>query len=448
MAGSITVSSITLDSDNNFSIKSNTGATLFFANTSGVDIANSIGATAITSDKILSIANTKISGNIISSQITSIGGSQITANTIANSAIQTGAVESYLRAVNLDFGLRNRIINGDMRTDQRNAGTSVTVNSTGQTYPVDRFFGTGQSSDGVFTLQQSSTVPAGFAKSVVATVTTADASIGASQNYLFRQRIEGYNIADLNWGSADARPVTLSFWVRSSLTGTFGGTLHNSAGDRFYPYSYTISTANTWEQKTITLAGDTTGTWLTTDGIGLNVIWSLGTGSTLLAPSSAWTATTYTGFTGQTNLIGTLNATFYITGVQLEEGLQATPFEYRHYTTELALCQRYYYSSGTGNQTYTTMGNGWEYSSTAAQVYCPLPVPMRVTPTSVSYNALQLNDSLGSNPSVSSLTVSTVECSTIAGKVNIVITGGNAGAVCMLRASNSTSGYIAFNAEL
>jgi hypothetical protein len=332
---------------------------------------------AVSAADIVSVSNTAISGLITASQIAAVNGSVITANTIANSAIQTGAVESYLRAVNLDFGLRNRIINGDMRTDQRNAGTSVTVNSTGQAFPVDRFFGTGQSSDGVFTLQQSSTVPAGFAKSVVATVTTADASIGASQNYLFRQRIEGYNIADLNWGSADARPVTLSFWVRSSLTGTFGGTLHNSAGDRFYPYSYTISTANTWEQKTITLAGDTTGTWLTTDGIGLNVIWSLGTGSTLLAPSSAWTATTYTGFTGQTNLIGTLNATFYITGVQLEEGLQATPFEYRHYTTELALCQRYYYD------TVNSSGSG--FGTTGFVAAAGFPVTMRTSPTTTMF---------------------------------------------------------------
>ena len=268
---------------------------------------------------------------------------------------------------------RNRIINGAMVVDQRNAGASVTVNSTGQAYPVDRFFGTGQSSDGVFTLQQSSTAPAGFVNSVVATVTTADASIGATQNYLFRQRVEGYNIADFNWGSANAKTVTFSFWVRSSLTGTFGGTLHNGAGDRFYPYSYTISTANTWEQKTITLAGDTTGTWETTNGIGLNIIWSFGTGSTLLAPSSAWTATTYTGFTGQTNLIATNGATFYITGVQLEAGTTASPFEYRQYGTEFALCQRYFqknpYIFGAAIST-NTLGVGYVF-----------PVVMRTGPT-------------------------------------------------------------------
>jgi hypothetical protein len=282
------------------------------------------------------------------------------------------------------YGFKNRIYNGQMAIDQRNAGASVTVNSTGQAYPVDRFFGTGQSSDGVFTLQQSSTAPAGFVNSVVATVTTADASIGATQNYLFRQRVEGYNIADFNWGSANAKTVTFSFWVRSSLTGTFGGTLHNGAGDRFYPYSYTISAANTWEQKTITLAGDTTGTWETTNGIGLNIIWSFGTGSTLLAPSSAWTATTYTGFTGQTNLIGTNGATFYITGVQLEKGSTATSFDYRPYGVEMYLCQRYYqtyqYAQGFGAGFGMVRGNGTgniNYSLSLRQT-------MRTTPTEIT----------------------------------------------------------------
>jgi hypothetical protein len=240
------------------------------------------------------------------------------------------------------LSFRNRIINGDMQIDQRNAGAAVTINLVSNIYSLDRWLGAGQSSDGVFTIQRSTTAPAGFTNSLLATVTTADASIGSSQYYFVQQAIEGFNVADLGWGTANAQSVTLSFWVRSSLTGTFGGSLRNSAVNRSYPFSYSISAANTWEQKTVTIAGDTTGTWLTDNGIGINVAWSLGDGSSRLGTAGAWAGSNLTGVTGQTQLIGTLDATWQITGVQLEAGSVATPFERRPYGTELALCQRYY----------------------------------------------------------------------------------------------------------
>jgi len=240
---------------------------------------------------------------------------------------------------------KNRIINGAMVIDQRNAGAAVTVNSTSQFFPVDRWVGRGESGDGVFTVQQSSTAPTTFRNSIVATVTTADAAIGSSQRYEIYQRIEGNNIADLMWGTAAAQTVTLSFWVRSSVTGTFGGSLSNADNDRSYPFTYTISSANAWEQKSITIAGDTTGTWNTSTGIGIWVDFSLGAGASRLGTANAWAAGFYTGATGQTNLISTNGATFYITGVQLEKGSTATSFDYRPYGTELALCQRYYEKS-------------------------------------------------------------------------------------------------------
>ena len=186
------------------------------------------------------------------------------------------------------FAFRNRIINGAMMIDQRNNGASVTVNSSAYTYPVDRFAGFGESTDGVFTLQQSSTAPAGFTNSLVATVTTADASIGSTQRYFIRQSIEGYNVADLGFGASGASTFTISFWVRSSLTGTFGGSLMNENFDRAYPFTYTISSANTWEQKTVTVAGDTTGTWAKTNGTGLVVIWSIGAGSSRIGTAGSW----------------------------------------------------------------------------------------------------------------------------------------------------------------
>ena len=238
---------------------------------------------------------------------------------------------------------RNRIINGDMRIDQRNAGAAVTINSTANTFTLDRWVTAGQVTDGVFTVQQDTVVPTGFVNSSKITVTTADASLGATQFYVFRQFIEGTNTADLGWGAAGALIVTLSFWIRSSVTGTFGGALQNATNDRNYPFTYVINAANTWEYKTVTVAGDTTGTWGTGTGRGITVTFSLGAGSSSSATAGAWTGTSgiYSA-TGATNLMATLNATWYVTGVQLETGSVATPFERRPYGTELMLCQRYF----------------------------------------------------------------------------------------------------------
>jgi len=265
------------------------------------------------------------------------------------------------------FSFKNRIINGDMRIDQRNAGAAVTANGA---FPVDRYK-IDFSTDGAFSAQQDSSAPSGFVNSLKWTVTTADASLGATQYAYVYQKIEGTNIADLAWGSASAKTVTLSFWVRSSVTGTFGGALQNSAGNRSYPFTYTISVADTWEQKSITIAGDTTGTWLTTTGIGIQVLISLGMGSTYSGTAGAWASATYASATGATNLMATLNATWYITGVQLEVGSVATPFERRPYGTELALCQRYYFViEGVGS---TTGGTN--------NICFPVMVEMRATPT-------------------------------------------------------------------
>ena len=294
---------------------------------------------SITAVKIISVANTQITGNIVSSQITSIGGSQITANTIANSAIQTGAVENYMNAAGLGFGMRNRIINGAMLVSQRNGTSSVTANDG--SFFTDRF-SWADSVDAKFTGQQSSTAPTGFINSLLLTSSSAY-SISSSDYFVLNQNIEGLNVADLAWGTASASTVTLSFWVRSSLTGTFGGVINNSANDRSYAYTYTINSANTFEYKTVTIAGDQSGTWLTTNGLGIRVRWGLGVGSTRSATAGSWNAGLYLSATGATSVVGTNGATFYITGVQLEKGSTATSFDYRSYGTELALCQRYFY---------------------------------------------------------------------------------------------------------
>ena len=157
-------------------------------------------------------------------------------------------------------GFKNRLINSAMVIDQRNAGASVTINTSTDAYTLDRFSCIGQTTDGVYTVARSSVAPAGFINSLLATVTTADSSIGASQFYDISQFIEGFNVADFGWGTASAATATLSFWVRSSVTGVFGGSFRNGSFNRSYPFTYTVSAANTWEYKTITVAGDTSGT--------------------------------------------------------------------------------------------------------------------------------------------------------------------------------------------
>jgi hypothetical protein len=292
------------------------------------------------------------------------------------------------------FANRNRIINGDMRIDQRNAGAAVTINSADSTYTVDRFITKGESADGVFTVDQVTDAPAGFTNSAKITVTTADASIGASQLYIFGQVLEGFNVADLGFGTANAKTVTLSFWVRSSLTGTFGGSLKNDS-TYSYPFTYTISAADTWEYKTVTITGQTAGTWSTDNSAGMRLLWSLGVGSTYTTTGNAWASGNYFKATGATDVIGTNGATLYITGVQLEAGSVATPFEHRQYGQELALCQRYFQYS----KYYFEYAMGTTGSLGGPVV--PFNTIMRTTPTFTQLSTSGANTTIG-GPSVSS----------------------------------------------
>jgi hypothetical protein len=236
------------------------------------------------------------------------------------------------------YVLKNRIINGDMRIDQRNAGASVTAND--QVFSLDRWK-TYTSQSSKMTAQQSTTAAVGFTNSLKITSSSAY-SVTSSDYFCLAQPIEGLNTSDLAWGTANAKTVTLSFQVYSSLTGTFGGVLANSAWDRSYPFTYTISSANTWTTISVTVAGDTSGTWLTTSGIGMLVVFGLGVGTTKSGTAGSWAATQYISATGATSVVGTNGATWYVTGVQLEIGSSATPFERRLYGQELANCQRYY----------------------------------------------------------------------------------------------------------
>lgn len=343
--------------------------------------------------------------------------------------------------------MRNRIINGAMVIDQRNAGAAVTVNGF-SVYPVDRFIGSFRPSTGTATAQQISDAPAGFVNSLRLTQASVT-SAATSDIYDVIQRIEGFNTADLNWGTANAKTVTVSFWVKSSVTGTYGLTLQNiNASRRAYVTTYTINSANTWEQKSITIAGDTTGTWETTNSTGIALLWDLGSGSDYQTSTlNAWqTANVFQATTG-TRWIATSGATWQITGVQLEVGTQATSFEYRQYTTELQLAQRYYFLLASGGGKQISMGA--YYNSTYLTTATILPVTMRTTPSLVqtsgtNYYGIYANSTLDTFNSFASIADGSNQSVGLNIDTNISGTSGACGRIV----TNDASAYLAFSAEL
>ena len=260
--------------------------------------------------------------------------------TVNADVIGTSVTGSNLGAGNATR-FKNRIINGNMVIDQRNAGASSTPVSGA--FLVDRW-AIYLSQTSKFTAQQnqgSVTLPVGFTNYQGVTSSSAYTSV-TGDFFMLQYGVEGYNVADLGWGTTNAKTVTMSFQVYSSLTGQFGGCIFNSAQNRSYPFSYTVSSANTWTQISVTITGDTTGTWLTTNGAGMYISFDLGCGATYLGTAGSWSSGNYRGATGDVKIVGTSGATFYITGVQLEVGSSATGFEYVDYTTQLCMCQRYY----------------------------------------------------------------------------------------------------------
>jgi len=355
--------------------------------------------------------------------------SQVKANSYYDTSGGSNAVLYGVAAPANSMGFRNRIINGDMRIDQRNAGAAVTTDGA---YPVDRF-SMGKSNDGAFSAQRSTTAPAGFNNSLQFTTTTADSSLAASQFQFVVQRIEGFNAGDLGWGAAGAKAVTLSFWVRSSLTGTFGGALQNSGASRSYPFTYTISAADTWELETITIPGDTSGTWLTNSGVGISLVFGLGVGSTYSGTAGAWASADLQSATGAVSVIGTVNATWYITGVQLEAGSVASPFERVDYGRQLIQCQRYFEKSfpvetavangvySMGYLGYVCFADQWVFAAPTIL----FKTTKRVTPTIAFYgtstNTWQINDN--SNNWINYSSVST----SFQASIGIYTTGFSAG---------------------
>lgn len=298
--------------------------------------------------------------------------SSISVNTITDaSGGSTTSINGFTPSVSNMAG-RNRIINGDMRISQR-LGTSSRLCSDIVEYTLDRWLVISSPQSKLTVQQNAGSVapPAGFSNYLGLTVTTAE-TIDPSDFFNLIQFIEGYNIADLSWGTASAKAVTVSFWVRSSVTGTYSFAFRNNGETRSYVTTYNINAANTWEQKTITIPGDTSGTWNVTNGRGIEVNYDFGRGSETTT-ANAWTSSGNVRLAGTVKLVENASATWQITGVQLEEGSVATPFEHRQYGQELALCQRYY--SVISGPIFST-----SYSSASLGMFY-LPTTMRATPT-------------------------------------------------------------------
>jgi hypothetical protein len=303
-----------------------------------------------------------LSGSPTLSGITSVSTTNLTVN--GNAYPATGPLSN-----------RNKIINGKLQVDQYD------VSVTADNFFVDRWKYSADSSSKA-TVQKDNQSPVGFQKSIFVTSSSAY-SVPSGETYKIRHCIEGHNIVDLLFGTANAKSITLSFYVRSSLTGTFGGALRNSGGSRSYPFTYSISSANTWEYKTIIIPGDTSGTWNGGNGIGIEIDFGLAVGSTYSGTAGAWAGANYVSATGATSVLATNAATWYLTGVQLEVGSVATPFEHVNFGNDLARCQRYYQRFNNSS----TIAVGVVGSSTAAFFDLKFIQTMRAAP-SLTVNTL------------------------------------------------------------
>ena len=344
------------------------------------------------------------------------------------------------------LGFKNRLINGNMVINQR--GYSGTP--TNATYTLDRYFYNSDSTR--VTISQSSTAPTGFSNSILVT-SNAASSISTSQYTNLCQIIEGYNIADLAWGTASAKTVTLSFWVYCSLTGTFGGAVRNAGTGGYYgyPFTYTISSANTWTQVSVTIPGPTSYTWLTSNDQGVYVWWDFGTGTTYTNTAGTWVNQNVVGANGTTKLVNTNGATWYMTGAQFEVGTAATNFDFRSYTTELQFCQRYCQvfkgSDGVANS-YVRMGYGYFSGTGSALCYISNKVNMRTQPSVTVSGTFTLYN--GTFYTINNANI-TIDGATTTWMTGLSLNGSGypgGGLVCDFITNNNPASILTLSAEL
>jgi hypothetical protein len=403
-----------------------------------------IGTSIPTSALDVQSGSIKIGSNTLSSSgvstFTTVNATTVNATSLVGVST-AGITTAYIGSVNDGpiSGVRNRIINGDCRIDQRYAGASAQATDGG--YFIDRW--STILNNGNFSVQGNAgniTPPVGFTSYFGATVTTAASITGTSG---IRYKIEGYNIADFAWGTSSAKTVTMSFWVYSSLTGSFGGAIWNSAQSYSYPFLYTVSQANTWTYITLTIPGSTNGTWLSTNGVGMGIDFSMGTAGTPLGTAGAWVAGYKQGATGQVNHLSTLGATLYITGLQVELGTVATPFERRSFGQELALAQRYY-------QRYFPTSQEWIYlegnGSTLRWWFLPIRTPMRIAPNTTFSSGMTGGTIAGLTGTISSLSLGGTSVDRVSVRVT---TSTNDGTAYQVRHTDGFEGdYVELSSEL
>lgn len=334
--------------------------------------------------------------------------------------------------------LRNRLLNGDMRIDQANAGAAIAVNLAAQFRSVDKFSGFGTTVAGSFTLQQlAATPPTGFTNYLRVTVTTAAAAPAAGDRYFCETKVEGLYIQDLPFGIAgNTQFITISFQVRSSLIGTFSASIRNSAGNRSYPFTFAITAANTWTSVTVVIPVDTAGVWLFTTAVGISLVFDLGSGANALGVANAWAGVNNTGVTGSTSLMATNGATLDFTGLQLEPGTVATTFAQVAFPDMLQRCQREFCKSfslavapvqnagiNTGETTFAA-GRPGALTSFIGIVF---PTVMRAVPTIVPFNPAAANIQIRDNVAAGDFTATNFNNVTERGAV--IFGTGNAATV-------------------
>ena len=366
--------------------------------------------------------------------------------TVADTYTQSAANATFPLNTSAFFAGKNKIINGNMVIDQRNAGASKTIGNT-ETYWLDRW-STNWSQASKATIQQVSDAPNGFSNSLKITSSSA-ATIGSGDYFPLQQAIELANAANFAFGTAGALTTTLSFYVKSSLTGTFGGAIKNAnnGATYSYPFTYTINSANTWERKTVAITAPTAGNWAY---YSLTVCFSMGMGSTYKGTAGTWASANYLSATGATDVLATNGATWQLTGVQLEAGSVATAFQTATGTIqgELAACQRYYQRFSSGSDAYSTLSVfGIANSTTVAIIPFALPSSMRVTPTAVDFSTIMVDDFYSGFNAITAVTINSRSTSQIP-VISATSSSLTSGRAYSVRGNNSTSAYIGFSAEL
>ena len=430
----------------------------------GINVSGVVTATSfvgnitgnINSSGISTLSNVVVGG--ATTELVVTGDARITGIlTVGTASVTLNGTDGTITGINTINGLtypsagplsnRNLIINGAMQVAQHGT-TAFAIGDDDR--PTDRFlFSNAGTTSGGGTGIQTATSPNGFSSALRVDVTSADTSLDASAQYKHEYRVEGLDSAHLNWGTADAQTVTLSFYVRSNKTGNTSVAFVNSANNRSYVKTFTIDSADTWERKECTIPGDTSGTWKTDNTTGIRIRWGTFGSDFQTSSVDQWNAGQFMSRDDSPiNFFDTIANTFYLTGVQLEVGERATPFEHRPYTDELARCQRYYYKliADSGD----TFANGYNQNTRHTRNILHFPVTMRVAPTALEQTGTAANyriyhgtteTACSGVPQLNSTTTNTAEIQADTGSG---LTAGQGNAL----ESNSNGTYLAFTAEL